>query len=170
MNSMESAIVDVVDDIKRGVLPGETYYVGPNGIDGSIKDFSPEFKRAAQRLRLAAPQGTRLVAWFFLSTDGSRLHGQVALEAERSAPQIVWTIGEDMPELDYQNSMTIRYASASDRLVASALPIEALRNVGTKHDDATADLIQTLGYVPVLPQGQDLMLSFRQLALEKADA
>lgn len=171
MNSVEAMMnAGVLDQVKDSILPGETYLIGPSGIDGSADAIGAGFRKAAERIRAASPNGARIIAWFCLKTDGSRLDGQIGVDAAEGAPQIVWTLGGGHPELDYGGSKTIRFPSDSEKMVVAAEPLEALRHVGTKHDDATVELLSTLGYQPVLPMNQNMTVSFDRLALEPADA
>lgn len=171
MNAVDKLLADgLAEDVRKAILPGEIYVIGPNGLGGSLDNHGAAFKKIADRLRAAAPAGTRMLAWFCLKSDGTRVDGEIAIDVARGAPQIMWSIGKEDPQIDYLGSRSIRFPSSSEKLVAAAEPVEALLLVGTPHDEQTAELVRTLCYAPILPIDDRMAMSFERLQLEKVNA
>ena len=150
-------------ELLKAVPSGETLYIGPNGCGGSTGPVPARFEQVADRIRASAPKGALLRGWFVASSDGRRLKGQISVSANSKSPQVVWTIGSDDPSLEYARDVTLCYPSASDKLMAAAMPREALLNMDGSED--TVALLERLGYVPELPSTPTLRVGFGSLRL-----
>lgn len=169
MNKIDELLANgLAEQIKSSITPGQTYLLGPSGLSSSANEFSKEFRTVADKIKASAPEDSRISAWFCLNVEGTRLDGQICLDVDKDAPQIVWTIGKENPEVDYFSRQTVSFSSASDRLIAEGDPIEMMRSIGTKHDKETAALVENLGYVPIWPLHQEKFMSFDTVGLVQA--
>jgi hypothetical protein len=141
---------------------GETYLVGPGGVKGP-GETPRALRRLIDDLRGAAPDDTRLTAWFSISRRGGRVHGEVAIDTGIGTPALVWSPDASEVRLVYRDSVTVSFPSVSDQMVAMAEPMGVVRSGPC--GERTARIVETLGYDPQVPFGEEPRVSFSHVDL-----
>lgn len=173
MNPIEKLMSEgALNRIKEALQPGETYFCNEK-IKASKGDVPQELIDEMQAFKLAAPEGSRVSAWFVRAASGDRINGEILLDAGDGSPSLIWKADGAsaglIPELVYEQSKSISYASNTEKMLKLAEPFELLKALDRAHGAKMADVMIELGYVPLFAANENMRDSYKKIGLERAN-
>ena len=172
MNPIETLISEgAINRIKDALQPGETYFCSEK-IKASKGDVPQILIDEMQAFKLAAPEGARVSAWFVRATSGERINGEILLDLGDGTPSLIWkaeeTGSDPIPELVYEQSKSISYASNTEKMLKLAEPFELLKALDREHGAKVSEMMIELGYVPRFPANENMRESHKKIGVERA--